>query len=307
MTLDTNGSATVSIATLATVLNGVSPQDLVFTLKSGSTTTATATVNVTEGTQATTNTGPVNEGSAFSFSVATTNVAPGSVAGRVEAYTITGPGLSHIPVAERSGTVTLDASGNATVTVHTLADLGNTGTTSVSIQVGNNAASTVTINETATQTVTPSSDSILEGAPVVFTINTVGVLGSAVAGEVETWTLSGPASAQIDGPLSGTVTLDSNGSATVSVQTLATVLNGVSPQDLVFTLKSGSTTTATGTVHVSEGTQTTTAPNAVVEGGAFTFSVATTGVASGSVAGRVESYDQQSGAGTVPAAGGPAR
>ncbi|MFO1157537.1 MAG: hypothetical protein U1E60_01720 [Reyranellaceae bacterium] len=56
MTLDTNGKATVSIATLATVLNGVSPQDLVFTLKSGSTTTATATVNVTEGTQATTNT-----------------------------------------------------------------------------------------------------------------------------------------------------------------------------------------------------------------------------------------------------------
>ncbi|MFO1159538.1 MAG: DUF4214 domain-containing protein [Reyranellaceae bacterium] len=290
VTLDTNGSATVSIATLATVLNGVSPQDLVFTLKSGSTTTATATVNVTEGTQATTNTGPVNEGSAFSFSVATTNVAPGSVAGRVEAYTITGPGLAHIPVAERSGTVTLDASGNATVTVHTLADLGNTGTTSVSIQVGNNAASTVTINETTTQSVTPSSDTILEGAPVVFTINTVGVLGSAVAGQVETWTLSGPASAQIDGPLSGTVTLDSNGSATVSIATLATVLNGVSPQDLVFTLKSGSTTTATGTVHVSEGTQTTTAPNAVVEGGAFTFSVATTGVASGSVAGRVENY-----------------
>ncbi|MFO1162418.1 MAG: hypothetical protein U1E60_26520 [Reyranellaceae bacterium] len=291
MTLDANGSATVSVSTLASVLNsGVSPQDLVFTLKSGSTTTGTATVNVTEGTQATTNTGPVNEGSAFNFSVATTNVAPGSVQGRVESYTITGPGLSHIPAAERSGTVTLDANGNATVTVHTLADLTNTGTTTVQVVVGNNAPTTVTINETAQQSVSPSSGTILEGAPVVFTINTTGVAGSAVAGQVETWTLSGGAAGQVNGPLSGQVTLDSNGSATVSISTLATVLNGASPQDLVFTLKSGSTTTATATVQVNEGTQTTTAPALVTEGNAFSFDVSTFGVAPGSVAGRVETY-----------------
>ncbi|MFO1157538.1 MAG: hypothetical protein U1E60_01725 [Reyranellaceae bacterium] len=81
-----------------------------------------------------------------------------------------------------------DASGNATVTVHTLADLGNTGTTSVSIQVGNNAALDGDDQRRRRQSVTPSLDTILEGAPVVFaaTINTVGVLGSAVAGQVET-------------------------------------------------------------------------------------------------------------------------
>ncbi|MFO1160137.1 MAG: hypothetical protein U1E60_14945 [Reyranellaceae bacterium] len=115
--------------------------------------------------------------------MATTGVATGSVEGRVEAYTITGPGTAHIPAAERSGTVTLDANGNATVTVHTLADLAGSGTTSVSVQVGNNAASTVTINETVAQSVTPSAATILEGAaPVVFTINTTGVAGGAVAG-----------------------------------------------------------------------------------------------------------------------------
>src|SRR5262249_9592800 len=160
------------------VLNSaINPQDLIFTLLSASVPTATATVHVSEGTQTTTNTGPVSEGSAFSFSVATTGGANGSVEGRVEADTVTGPRLARIPVAERSGAVVLDANGNATISVHTIADLAGSGTTTVSIQVGNNAASTVTINETVAQTVTPSSGTILEGAPVVFTINTTGVAG----------------------------------------------------------------------------------------------------------------------------------
>ncbi|MFO1157536.1 MAG: hypothetical protein U1E60_01715 [Reyranellaceae bacterium] len=51
-------------------------------------------MNISEGTQTTTNSGPVSEGSAFSFSVATTGVANGLVEGRVESYTITGPGLA---------------------------------------------------------------------------------------------------------------------------------------------------------------------------------------------------------------------
>ena len=304
VTLDSNGSATVTVQTLTDALNDFSPQDLVFTLKSGASQTAQATVNVSQGSQVTTNTSPVNEGSAFSFTVTTSGVAPGSVAGRQENYTITGAGVDHIPVAERSGIVTLDASGNATITVHTLADLANPGgTTTVSIQVANNAASTVTINEVATQSVSASSATILEGGSVVFTINTINVLGSSVAGQTETWTLGGAAAGQVNGPLSGTVTLDSNGSATVTVQTNVDALNDGLLKNLTFTLKSGSTVTAVGAVDVLQGTQVTTAPASVQEGNAFTFEVTTTGVAQGSVEGRIETYTL-SGAGIdhIPAA-----
>ncbi|MFO1157539.1 MAG: hypothetical protein U1E60_01730 [Reyranellaceae bacterium] len=80
---------------------------------------------MSEGTQTTTAPNAVVEGGAFTFSVATTlGVASGSVAGRVENYTISGPGLAQIPATERTGTVTLDTNSNASVTVHTLVDLG---------------------------------------------------------------------------------------------------------------------------------------------------------------------------------------
>ncbi|MFO1084352.1 MAG: hypothetical protein U1E21_07305 [Reyranellaceae bacterium] len=232
----------------------------------------------------------VDEGSGFTFKVATTGVASGSVEGRVEAYTISGTGIDHIPVAQRSGTVVLDANGNASVSVDTLANLANSGTSSITIQVGNDSPINVTINETAQQTVTASAPDILEGGTVVFTIITSGVLGSAVAGQVETWTLSGAASDQINGPTSGSVVLDSNGAATVSVSTFVDALNDGPPQKLIFTLQSGNTTTAFTSTDVKQGTQTVTAPTTVDEGSAFTFKVTTTGVAPGSVDGRIETY-----------------
>src|SRR6185295_13920553 len=130
-------------------------------------------------------------------------------------YTITGPGLAHVPIAERSGTVTFDSNGHAVVTVHTLADLVGSGTTTIDIAVGTQAAKTVTIDETAFQTVTPSALVFNEGQSVTFTIDTKGVNGGAVAGQSETWTLTGAGTNQVTGGvLSGTVTLNSSGSAT---------------------------------------------------------------------------------------------
>jgi hypothetical protein len=290
VTLDQDGTATVTISTLVNGLNDLSPANLVFTLLSGAVPVGTATVGISQGSQVTTNTGPVNEGSAFSFTVTTSGIPAGSVEGRIENYTLTGPGLDHIPVAERSGTVVLDANGNATITVHTLADLAGAGDTTVDIHVGNNAVSTVTIHESVQQSVATSAPNILEGGSVVFTINTLNVLGSAVAGQTETWTLGGAAASQVNGPLSGTVTLDSNGSATVTISTNVDALNDGLLKNLTFTLKSGSTTTAVGSVDVLQGTQVTTAPASVNEGNAFSFDVTTSGVAQGSVAGRVETY-----------------
>ncbi|MFO1157535.1 MAG: hypothetical protein U1E60_01710 [Reyranellaceae bacterium] len=46
-----------------------------------------------------------------------------------------------------------------------------------------------------------------------------------MAGQVENWVPSGRTS-QVDGPPSGTIVLDQNGTATITVSTLANVLNG---------------------------------------------------------------------------------
>ena len=101
---------------------------------------------------------------------------------------------------------------------------------------------------------------ISQGQSVTFTVQVDGVAGSAVAGTVETYTLSGSAvtSGQVTSPGSGTVTLDDNGMATVTVNTAADVFSSSAGQDtLTFTLNTGGTPATdmvsvnNGTVHVS--------------------------------------------------------
>ncbi|MGE0577250.1 DUF4214 domain-containing protein [Reyranella sp.] len=290
VTLGTDSKAVIHLDTVVTAESLNTANDTIKVSVPGTVQTLFTNVTLTHGVQTVSQPGPVTEGNAFSFTVSTTGIAAGSANGLVQTYTITGPGLAHIPVAERSGTVTLDANGTATVTVNTLATLADVGTTTVTVAVGNDAPVDVVINETAVQTVTASAGTIPEGGSVVFTIKTTGVAGSAVAGQVENWTLSGAASDQINGPLSGTITLDENGTATVTVSTLVNELNGVPLRDLVFTVLSGAVPTASTTIDVSQGTQVTTNTGPVNEGSAFSFTVTTSGVAPGSVEGRIESY-----------------
>jgi hypothetical protein len=250
-----------------------------------------------------TQTGPVNEGNSFNFTVTTSGIACrlGQRPGAELHDQRSGP-CAH-PGCGAPGTVVLDNNGLAVVTVHTLADLIGTGSTTVTINVGNDAPVNVTINETAAQTVTPDNLNFAEGGSVVFTVVTSGIAGSAVAGQVENWILSGPGSTQVNGPLSGTVTLDQNGVATITVHTSVDGLNApLAAKDLTITLLSGSTPVASGLAHITQGSQTVSAPAAVTEGSAFSFDVTTTGVAPGSVAGRVETIDHWRGIEYIPVA-----
>ena len=253
--LGSNSKATLHIDTVVTAASLNTPNE---TLKVTMGPVSTSVV-LQEGTQTVTAPGTVNEGSSFNFSVSTTNIAPGSAQGLVETYTITGPGIVQIPVAERSGTVTLDSNGNATVTIHTLATVFNSAIANptVTVTVGNNTPVNVTIVETAVEQVVASSAAIVQGNTVTFTVSVSGVAGTAVAGTVQSWTLTGTALAEVVGALSGTVTLDSAGSAVVTVQTNAAFNGGPNPLNLTFNLfgndgVSPSSLLATSTVTVNQ-------------------------------------------------------
>jgi hypothetical protein len=234
----------------------------------------------------------VVEGGAFTIEVTTTGVAQGSVAGRIETYTITGAGIDHIPAAERTGQITLDANGKASVTVHTLADLGSLGFKPINIQVGTSAPVTVDILDQAFQTISlnPPSADINQGQSVTFTINTAGVAPGVLAGTVQSWTLTGSGTNQVTGGvLSGTVTLDANNSAVVTIGTDFSIINmngqfgAPGTQNLVFRLDSGGFPTLSPSVTIHESTLSVTAPVApIVEGNQVTFTLTGVNIPSGS-------------------------
>jgi hypothetical protein len=209
------------------------------------------------------------------------------VEGRIETYVITGAGLDHIPAAERTGQVKIDANGKASVTVHTLADLGSSGSHPVTIQVGNNAPVTVNIQDTAFQTVTIDGSAlpiiINQGQSVTFTVNTFGVPAGALQGQTQSWTLIGTGTNQVTGGvLSGTVTLDANNSAVVTVGTDFSIINGPLQQNLIFRLDSGGTNVNSPVVTINESTLTVTPPALpVVEGQQVTYTIAGTNIPNG--------------------------
>jgi hypothetical protein len=285
VTLDANGHGTIHVSTLVLASNLGGANENVSVNVSG---ISSSTVTLAHGTQTVVSAvSNINEGSTFNVTVGTS--LGSAAAGLVETYTITGGGLSQIPVAERSGTVTLDASGQTVVTLHTLATVFNSVAPNPTITIAVNGVSTgaVTINEVATQSVSvngiaaPTPASINEGQAATFQVTTSGVAGAAVAGTVETWTLTGDAFvlSQLSGSTSGSVTLDSNGTAAVSVGTSLTVFNigGSNTGSLTFNLFNNGAPVVTRTVTVNEATMTVSG-NTADEGTPVTFTVTTNGV-----------------------------
>jgi len=159
------------------------------------------------------------------------------------------------------------------VTVDTLADLGPLGTDPVTIQVGNNAPITVNIQDTAFQTVSVNSVSILQGQSLTFTVNTFGVPAGALAGTQQSWTLIGTGTNQVTGGvLSGVVTLDANNSAVVTVGTDFSIINGPLTQNLIFRLDSGGQNVDSPTVTIHE---------SIVEGNQVTYTISGTNIPNG--------------------------
>lgn len=265
---------------------------------------ATVTVNDTSLSPAATPTfavsasaSSVNEGSALSFNVATTNLANGAVL----SYALTGTAATAADLATAlTGSVTVN-NNLATLTVNTNADLNTEGQETFSTiffyngrSIGN---STVAVNDTSltppptpTYAVSSSSSSVGEGLACSFNVITTNVANGTVLG----YALTGVAAtaADLDTPLTGNVTVNNN-LATLIVDTIADFsTEGAEP--LTATFFNAGTAVGNASVTVND-TSLTPAPtptfavsssaSSVDEGASTSFAVATTNVPDGTVLG----------------------
>lgn len=159
--------------------------------------------------------GSVAEGGFETFTVNTTNVAAGTVLG----YSIQGTGDA--ASVSTAGTVTIDASGKAAVTVQvpTNATVGDSGTLQLSLLNGQANSTVVAVTDstpvvptTPTYTLSSSAASVAEGGTETFTLATTNVAAGTVIGYNITGT--GNAAGVTN---SGTFTVDANGNASVTV------------------------------------------------------------------------------------------
>src|SRR5690606_31247164 len=156
----------------------------------------------------------VDEGADVVFTLTTTNVAPGT---QYE-YVISGVSSADLEGGKLTGTVTIDASGKATIPVSLLADLKSEGVETLKITIAGQTYE-VTVNDTSltpvpTFELSSSADAVDEGADVVFTLSTTNV----APGTQYEYEISGVSAADIvGGKLTGTVTIDANGRALIPV------------------------------------------------------------------------------------------
>ena len=159
----------------------------------------------------------VNEGDTVSFTV-TTNLPQGTSL----PYTLSGTGVSSADItgAMLSGTVTVNAYGQANVPVGVVADSLTEGAETLVFSSRGLTASVV-INDTSvlaipTYAITAGAASVNEGGTVSFTVSTTNV----AAGTVIPYTLSGIGINGVDiagGQLSGSAVITQSGSAVITV------------------------------------------------------------------------------------------
>jgi hypothetical protein len=164
----------------------------------------------------------VNEGTFATFTLNTTNVT----AGTIYAYSLSGTGISASDFGggQLTGSIAINATGAATISIPISADFVTEGPETLILTVAGKTASVV-INDTAeapvaTYRLTAVGSSVNEGSSAIFNLETTFLpLGTSVP-----YTISGVGinSGDIYGAqLSGTVVITQNGTAVISVPTLA--------------------------------------------------------------------------------------
>ena len=246
--------------------------------------TATVALTETQTSYTLTDTAPspTTEGSSVIFHLASNGIVPngGSVA-----YTLSGVTASEVVGGQLTGTATIvNGVANIPVTLNSVPGEGLSGhlTATLTLPAGANSNSvgtaSVALTETpATYSITDTGN-ITQGSAETFLLHT-----NMPAGTVDSWALSGAAVSQVVPPVSGTVTFDVNGNASVTVTTSPTVINGPASEPLTFTLSNGVVNVATATVNVTEATATLSDTNshAINEGSTANFTLATTNLANG--------------------------
>jgi len=159
----------------------------------------------------------VNEGASATFTLTTTNVASGTAV----PYTLSGINASDITGGALTGSAIVDSRGVATITVNIVADSLTEGAETLTVTASGVTASTV-INDTSksvpTYSLSSNSTSVNEGASATFTLTTTNV----ASGTSIPYTLSGINATDVSGGLlTGSVTVNSSGVATISVGIVA--------------------------------------------------------------------------------------
>jgi Ca2+-binding RTX toxin-like protein len=217
ITVGSNGQTTITVPIVADLLTEGS-ESLTVTVQGQS---ASATVNDTSPTAQlasyvlSATSSSASEGATATFTLSTTNVTSGTTV----PYTITGVSASDVVGGQLSGSVNVGVNGQATISVPLVADLFTEGPETLTVTAGGQSAS-VTVLDTPpsplipTYSLSASSASVVEGSVAVFYLTTTNI----AAGNSVTYLISGVSEADVVGNLlSGSVTIDSNGRATISV------------------------------------------------------------------------------------------
>jgi len=174
----------------------------------------------------------INEGQMASFVVQTTNVEPNTQLN----YTLSGVSRSDIS-QPLTGSVTIGYDGTGTVRVGTIVDSINESSETMVLRLDNGESASIRVVDRAPSYSVRASDSVInEGESARFIISTENVAPNTYLN----YSLSGVSNADISGYLSDyrSVRVDSNGQATVGINTLVDSVNEVS-ELLTLTLQSG--------------------------------------------------------------------
>ena len=236
----------------------------------------------------------VNEGANAIFFLQTTYLPPGTAV----PYALTG-GVSTADFNQvsLSGSLTIDANGQATLVLPSLADLRTEGDETVTLTLNpttsQDATASIVLRDTSltpdpVYTITAPGISVNEGSTATFTLQTQYV----DPGTVLPYTLSGLSAADLaNAPLSGSVTVNSQGQASLSVpiaadfkteglETLTLTIEGASASLYV---NDTSVQLTLGTIPNIPTYAVIAASSTVAEGSTASFLVATRHVAIGSV------------------------
>ena len=177
----------------------------------------------------------INEGDTINFAL-TTNLPQGTSL----PYTLSGTGLTGADITggALSGTVTVNAYGQANVPVGIVADSLTEGAETL-VFTSRGLSASVVINDTSvlavpTYAITAGAANVNEGGTVTFTVSTTNV----AAGTVIPYTLSGTGINGLDvagGQLSGSAVITQSGSAVITV-TVASDVTTEGPETLIATV-----------------------------------------------------------------------
>lgn len=218
----------------------------------------------------------VNEGTKATFTLTTSNVASGTEV----AYTLTGITAADLASGALTGKATVGTDGKATIEVDLKADVTTEGAETLVITLdGKTTTASTTVVDTSmapVYTLTSDKASVDEGSSVTYSLVTANV----ASGTALTYELSGTgiADADVKVALKGTLTVGSDGKASLTVPTVADSKTEGN-ESLTLTLKdaaAAAVATASTTI-----TDTSTTPpysvsvnkSQVQEGGTFTFTI----------------------------------